>query len=126
MSEETKHTPGPFHVEFNDVGGQGGCCGSYDIVNDDRMEIAKIETCNYDDEALGDEHGNGWRTSKKAEEDALFVALAMNTHDDMLAALKAVQKSMKRENLGSCGFVPNEYLRETIDSAIAKAEGRAE
>jgi len=48
---------------------------------------------------------------------------ALESHADMLAALEEVQKSMKRENLGSCGFVSDEYLCKMIDAAIKKAKG---
>lgn len=117
MIEETKHTPGPFHVVLSRIGGQDGTCSSYDIINEDGKEIAQVETCNY-----SDTEWNNWvanRPSRKANADAQFVALTLNTHDDMLAALKAISYKLHCMNWSG-------ELIDNCDTAIAKAEGRAE
>lgn len=101
-TEPAKHTPGPWHWHE---------AARYIFALDGTRhdQVAEIETAS--------------RSDAEAKANARHIVLAVNCHDELLAACKAAREAT-RLAVGRGGNSLDTALLDALESTIAKAEGR--
>lgn len=119
MSEETKHTPGPWWIDLESAFTLGGDSRSVEALTPDgKMVTRGIADLMFDT----DEHPDGPGFLEDVANARLIMAAP-----DLLAALKLARAAWLHESAQGDGVMDeHKPALAIVDAAIAKAEGGAE